>query len=121
MQLGPIKRLIFHVGDMAASKRFYVDLLELKVLYNYDENWYCFDTGQCQLCLSVWRPAAADGEALRNDEDTICFEVPDVPAAREALLAKGIRVGEVEEVGENAWVAKFRDPDGRMLMLESVG
>ena len=121
MQLGPIKRLIIHVGDMAASLHFYEDVMGCSLVDDYNENWNCLNTGQCQLCLSAWRPAGADGDALRNVEDILCFAVPDVPAAREALLAKGIKVGEVENVGEDAWIAKFRDPDGRALMLESEG
>ena len=121
MKVGPIKRIIIHVRDFEESSKFYGDLMGFEVDYTIGENWVCFKTGQALLCLMGDRRGWEDRVLTGGSEDTICFEVEDVAVARDALREKGIKVGEVESVGENAWVAKFRDPDGRMLIIENAG
>lgn len=102
MKIGPINRLIIHVRDSAESSRFYGELLGFEVDYTIGENWVCYNTGQAQLCLMGNRAGWEDRVPAGGSEDTICFEVEDVAVARDALREKGVKVGEVESVGENA-------------------
>jgi len=46
----------------------------------------------------------------------VTFETPDIREEVEALRAKGVAVGEIEQVA-NGLLAPFSDPDGNQLML----
>lgn len=46
--------------------------------------------------------------------------VPDLAAAREELLGRGIAVGEVDDLGGGVRLARFTDPDGNSLLLQQM-
>ena len=46
--------------------------------------------------------------------------VADIKAAREELLARGVDVGEVTDVGGGVLYAGFSDPDGNSLTLQEM-
>ncbi len=46
--------------------------------------------------------------------------VPDIAAARAELAARGVDVGEVQDVGGGVRYAGLRDPDGNTLTLQEM-
>lgn len=53
--------------------------------------------------------------------DTPTFVVPDIAAARQALIDKGVDVGPIQTVPDNVQLAFFKDPDGNELGLRQNG
>jgi len=60
--------------------------------------------------------------------------VPDIVAARSELVARGVKVGEVQHIADGGWMpgphpdredymsfAEFADPDGNLWVLQEVG
>ncbi|MBL8057355.1 MAG: VOC family protein [Anaerolineales bacterium] len=111
--------VIVYVRDMARAVAFYRDGLGLRVTYpagraDYGgEPWVTLDTGACVLALH-----AGGGEPGASPAK-IVFGVADVHAARAALLAWGIRLGEVRPAAPGVWVCDGRDPDGNPFALEA--
>jgi hypothetical protein len=84
------------------------------------ENWAVFEAGQVALCLhGPWEGMPFEQTSLGRSPDELCFIVPDVRAAREALIERGIAVAKPHSPGPGLLVAEFADPDGRRLALES--
>jgi predicted enzyme related to lactoylglutathione lyase len=46
--------------------------------------------------------------------------VADIEAARAELVARGVDVSDIEDVGGGVLYASFRDPDGNMLLLQEM-
>ena len=66
--------------------------------------------------LSFWEPEREDLPFVAN-EAGVALRVPDVPAARAELEAKGVEfVAETWDSGVCHFAA-FRDPDGNVLIL----
>ena len=105
------------VTDMERSIRFYGDTLGLP-RESETEGWPEFRLGE-NVSLYLIDPTnigrAFDGPHTAD----IALRVPDVPAAREALEAKGVAFeGDILDTGV-CHMAFFKDPDGNDLMLHS--
>ena len=46
--------------------------------------------------------------------------VPDIETARAEIVARGVEVSPVEDVGGGVLYASFRDPDGNVLLLQEM-
>ena len=46
--------------------------------------------------------------------------VDDIAATRDALLARGVEVGAIDDVGGGVKMARFADPDGNSWLLQEV-
>jgi predicted enzyme related to lactoylglutathione lyase len=46
--------------------------------------------------------------------------VADIEAARAEIVARGVDVSEIEDVGGGVLYASFRDPDGNVLLLQEM-
>lgn len=46
--------------------------------------------------------------------------VPDMTAARDELAARGVEVGDVQDVGGGVKLAELTDPDGNTLLLQEM-
>lgn len=120
MRLGPLIEVILYVRDMATQVAFYRDTLGLDVSYPHDrdsyadEMWVTLATGDCTLALhggatGVPGPAAP----------TIVFQVDDIHAAREALIERGVPMGEIRSAAPGILVCDARDPEGNRFSIES--
>lgn len=118
-KIGQLIEVILYVQDMNAQVAFYRDTLGLAVLYPRGssdfrrEMWVTLGTGQCVLALH-------GGGKRRFGEDApkIVFHADDVNAAREELLAKGVKLGEVRPAAPGVWVCDGIDPEGNKFSLE---
>jgi catechol 2,3-dioxygenase-like lactoylglutathione lyase family enzyme len=112
-------KVIIYVQDMDAQVRFYRDVLGLSIKFpdgldGYrDEFWVEFDSGQCSLVLH-------GGGQKRLGEDTpkLAFEVADIEQARNALMQRGARLGEVREPAPGVKVVDGIDPEGHPFSLD---
>jgi catechol 2,3-dioxygenase-like lactoylglutathione lyase family enzyme len=123
MQLAnKLMMLSMNVGDMAASKAFYVDQLGFEVSTDYrqdDDNWWVTLTlpeGGTTLTLSR---ASVSPESVKSGTLSLYFETSDVDAAHKELNDKGIKVENVQNdlFGPGSGVKWFNavDPDGNAV------
>jgi CBS domain-containing protein len=111
--------VILYVQDMNLMVSFYRDKLGLEVeqpadLADYaQESWVVIGTGACKLALN-----SGGSGRLGEDAPMIVFGVPDIEAARSALLARGVTLEEVFDAGGGVKVVQGRDPEGNPISLE---
>lgn len=125
MELNRIHHVAVIASDYERSKRFYVEVLGLKVVaetYREERDSWKLDLavgGDYQIELFTFpgapeRPSYPEARGLRH----LAFEVDDIDAAAEELRGKGI---EVEAVRVDPVTGKkfvfFSDPDGLPLEL----
>jgi predicted enzyme related to lactoylglutathione lyase len=113
-------RVILYVQDMEAQVRFYRDMLGLSVRFpadldDYsDQFWVEFETGGCTLVLH-----GGGEKRLGQDAPTLSFQVDDAEVARQTLVAKGVKVGEVRSPVPGAHVVDGFDPEGNRFSLDA--
>lgn len=113
-RLGQVAR---SVGDVAASERWYRDVLGLRHLYTFGTLAF-FDMGGTRLMLSQ-----QDGGAAK--ESILYLRVQDIAATHAGLQARGVKFTHAPHLihkhgdGTEEWMAFFEDPDGRPLALMS--
>jgi catechol 2,3-dioxygenase-like lactoylglutathione lyase family enzyme len=103
-------------GDLQAQRRFYRDVLGLREI-DAGEDWIQFDMGEGRtfevLALDPARPQYGERRFQ------VGFEVDDIRAARERLVAEGLEVVSEIEGGDEAgsYWAYFRDPEGNVFEI----
>ena len=101
--------------DFARSVDFYENTLGLRKSKQWgDMPGQEFETGN--LTIAVIQPDAF-GMEYAPIKSPIAFQVPDVPAAREELEAKGVQFPVPTIDSGVCHMAPFLDPDGNALML----
>ncbi|MFM9923828.1 VOC family protein [Variovorax sp. H27-G14] len=125
MQLGRMHHVAIICADYAVSKRFYTELLGLRVVaenYRAARDSYKLDLAlpdgtQIELFSfpdAPARPTRPEAQGLRH----LSFEVQDVQAAADELAAKGVAV---EPLRTDEFTGRrftfFADPDGLPLEL----
>lgn len=114
-KLSQIGVIMLGVKEMARSVAFYRDRLGLAVKMSF-EGFTFLDGGGVTLVLSEGLARAANGPIAGATE--VVFSVPDVRAAHQALLAKGLEFTIApRQVSGPIWAANFRDPDGHGLSV----
>lgn len=116
------------VNDYEACFRFYSDALGLPVLWGDENSRYAeFDVhsstrlaiNQREVMAEALETDTADPQLPHQDRLAVIFEVDDVDATAERLVADGAR--QVMEPRDwTAWgirAAHFRDPDGYLLEI----
>ena len=104
-----LARIILFTAQMDAMSSFYDDVLGLERLTN-EKGWQEFDAGGAQVALHSG-PASPGKKGPK-----IVFYAEDVPAAREALVAKGAKFGKARQ-GEVFCLCDGKDPDGNPIQL----
>ena len=115
LHLGPVGQIARRVKDIDAARQWYGEVLGLKHLYSFGDLAF-FDCGGTRLFLSQ------DGGADQG-ESILYFRVPDIHAAREALMARGAVFTDAPHVihrhadGTEEWMSFFQDNEGRPLAI----
>jgi len=111
--LGPVGQIARTVGDIAAARVWYGEVLGLKHLYSFGDLAF-FDCGGTRLFLSQ---GAVDGQSI------LYFRVADIHATMRELEGRGVKVINAphmihrHEDGTEEWMAFFEDNDGRPLAV----
>lgn len=108
MQL-KLSRVVLFTADMDKMVAFYRDVLGLK-LKTDEKGWKEFDAGGCGIALhsGAARPGARPPK--------LAFDVKDVAATRQALIARGAKMGKVSS-RDGLDPCGGKDPDGNPLSL----
>jgi catechol 2,3-dioxygenase-like lactoylglutathione lyase family enzyme len=99
--------VVVYTQDMARATAFYRDVLGLEPDFE-SEHWTAFRTGTCTFALHAGSEAPDP-----------TFQVADVSAERERLIAAGVEVTEIREPVAGLRVFDARDPDGNRFSIES--
>jgi len=125
MKLNKIHHVAIICSDYQKSKQFYVDILGLKVVeetYRHDRDSYKLDLAiadDYQIELFSFknppeRPSYPEARGLRH----LAFEVDDIHASVQELVAKGIAVEDIRiDPVTNKQFTFFADPDGLPLEI----
>lgn len=121
IELAPsqIGQIAFTVDDVERAVAFYRDKVGLKHLFSAPPAMAFFGCEGVRLMLS--KPEKADGERFKG---AVYFKVPDIQAARDALVARGVQFeAEPRMIAKmpdhELWMGFFRDPDQNLLALMS--
>jgi methylmalonyl-CoA/ethylmalonyl-CoA epimerase len=114
--LSRIGQIAVPVHDVAAATAFYRDVLGMRFLFDAPGLAF-FDCGGVRLMLT--RPESPE---LDHPASILYYQVDDVPAAYEALRARGVVFeGEPHIVHKaedhDLWMAAFRDPAANLLAI----
>ena len=113
-KLGPLAQISRSVRDIKESQAWYADTLGLPHLYTYGTSAF-FDCGGTRLYLQQ--------EAEPKPESILYLRVEDIRTAYDALRARGVAFDSAPHLvhrhpdGTEEWLATFRDPEGRPLMI----
>ena len=105
------------VTDLAVSKNFFENILQLPHLYTFG-NMAFFDCGGSRLML-------AEKEEVNMQESLLYFSVDNITQSWEMMKIQGVEFLQpphkihVHDDGTQEWMAFFEDPDGRPLALMS--
>jgi predicted enzyme related to lactoylglutathione lyase len=103
------------VDDIEAATRFYGEVLGLPRNTKLDhDDWIEFETSN--VTLAVMTPETHDYAFAPLPPSTIALGVPDVAAAKAALEAHGVVVGDVWDSGVCNG-AGLNDPAGNRILL----
>jgi len=103
------------VTDVERAKQFYGETLGLEHEADWRDMGAEFRAGQ--VTIAVFAPEKI-GQTVSKSSTAIALRVPDVAAARAALMEKGVEFhgDEVMDSGV-CHMAVFHDPDGNPLIL----
>jgi catechol 2,3-dioxygenase-like lactoylglutathione lyase family enzyme len=112
--------VLLAISDVQRAEAFYRDTLGIKHLYTFGPLAF-FDCHGTRLMLS----ASDEGANRERMHSVLYFEVPDINAARDELVARGVsfvhepHLIHRHEDGTEEWMAFFNDPDENLLAIMS--
>ncbi|HUE97139.1 MAG TPA: VOC family protein [Longimicrobiaceae bacterium] len=117
--LREIGQIAVPVADLDRAIAFYGDVLGMHFLFRAPPGLAFFDCGGIRLMLNV--PEGGEDSA---DGPVIYYRVANLPAAVEALRARGARFESDPQLiarlpDHELWMAFLEDPDGNLLGLMS--
>jgi len=122
MVVGKLIEVVVYVEDMNRQVYFYRDKIGLSLSYPTGVNdfkdacWVTFETGDCTLALH------AGGKKQQGaDAPKFVFDVSDINQAREELIERGVRLGEIRSPAPGVLVCDGIDPEGNRFSIESKG
>lgn len=117
VRIGGLGQVARSVSDVAASEKWYRDVLGLRHLYTFGTLAF-FDIGGTRLMLAQEKGGA-------DKESILYLRVADIAAAHQSLQQRGLKFTHAPHLihrhadGTEEWMAFFDDPDGRPLALMS--
>lgn len=114
-----IMEVIPYVHDMQAQVGFYRDMLGLAVSYPkpledyHNETWVTLNSGAGTLALH-----SGGQRCLEKDTPMVVFRMADIQMARQALVERGVSIGEIFSAAPGVQVCHFADSEGNPLALD---
>lgn len=115
--------LIIFVQDVDKLKSFYVDILKLEVLEEFESEWLLLGSGNCKIGLhKIGAQYLEEGAApFKFDNNTkVVFEIDeDIHQVRTTLLSEGVSMKEVTTFeGYNYLRCDGEDPEGNVFQIK---
>ena len=110
-----VRRVILFVQDVPKVGAFYRDVLGLPVKISPDDPkaWLEFEAGSCSIALH-----AGGAPSAGRRQPKIVFYAEDVVQVRAELMARGAKLGTVQETGEFRF-CDGKDPEGNPFSISS--
>ncbi len=102
----------YSVRDVPRARAFYSETLGLRPGSSFGDHWIEFDIGNTTFGIGNGEPLGFEPGASTG----AAFEVDDLDAMRERLLASGVEAGEVHEF-PGCRTCFARDPEGNRFAL----
>lgn len=117
IRLDAIGQIAIRARDVARAEAFYRDVLGMEHLFSAPPGLAFFRCGGVRLMLS-----APEGVEFDHPASILYYRVDDVPAAHEALTARGVHFEDEPHVVHRTdtyelWMASFRDSEDNVLAL----
>jgi methylmalonyl-CoA/ethylmalonyl-CoA epimerase len=114
--LTQIGQIAINVQDVERATAFYRDTLGMRFLFAFPGLAF-FDCGGVRLMLS-----RAEDPKFDHPASILYYKVPDIEAAHEALLARGVRFERGPHLvarmpDHELWLADFQDSEENFLAL----
>ena len=115
LNLGTIGQIARTVKDIDDARRWYADVLGLRLLHSFGD-LALFDCGGIRLYLSL-------GENGQESAAILYFRVDDIRSAHATLSARGVEFINAPHMvhrhgdGTEEWMAFFKDNEGRPLAI----
>lgn len=106
-----MRRVMLFVSDVEKVGAFYVEKLGLKVA-GREKGFWDLDAGSCRLALHAT-------SAPQPGRTKLCFFADDVAAARDELVARGVKMGVVKGDAGGLQLCDGKDPDGHVFQLSN--
>lgn len=115
--------IIIFVRDVDALKKFYVGILALEIIVEYQSEWLLLNAGACHIGLHKIGDEYLNkaDETFRVDNNTkLVFEInQDIHTTRKALLDKGVTMQEVKTFENyDFFMCDGEDPEGNVFQLK---
>jgi len=117
----PLHRIIIFVGDVQKCASFYCEVFGFKPLPGGDAGWTELETGGCRLAFHKVGGPKGKSDAPTGGPDNphkIVFFVEDVPAMREAIIARGVKMGKIYNF-ESITFCDGHDPEGHVFQISN--
>ena len=119
--LTPLTRIIIFVADVEQCARFYVEAFGFTVVPSEfgAAEWMELETGGCRLAFHKARGPDGSIDVATGgpmNPHKIVFHAGDVEAARSALLARGVVIGEIRKFGDLI-CCDGQDPEGHVFQI----
>ncbi len=118
-----LETIIIFVQNVDKLKLFYVDILELEILEEWQSEWLLLNAGNCKIGLHKIGEQYLDsstGESKFDNNTKIVFEIEeDINEVRSRLLDKSVLLKEVKTFDNyNYWLCDGEDPEGNVFQLK---
>ncbi len=115
--------IIIFVRDVEALKQFYVGILQLDIIEDYQSEWLLLQAGACNIGLHKIGDEYLKtmSEAFKVENNTkLVFEInEDIHALRQTLLDKGVAMREIKTFeGYDFYMCDGEDPEGNVFQLK---
>lgn len=118
MHIDQLNHVALHVHDLAASVRFYREVLGLREIprpaFGFDGAW--FGIGADQELHLIARPAKEEPYTVPRERH-FAFRVADIEAAAAHLRQRGVDFQPPKPRPDGAMQIFLRDPDGHVIEL----
>jgi catechol 2,3-dioxygenase-like lactoylglutathione lyase family enzyme len=107
------------VSNMDRAVHFYTDVLGLKLVYRFGDDWASVEVGK-GLTIGL-HPLSAKAQAGGSGGMSIGLELSGkIEDAIDKLKSKGVHFGEIIDDDKAGRFAHFHDPDGNSLYLAQL-
>lgn len=115
--------IVVYVNNISNLKPFYLGVLKLQIVEEYEAEWLLLKAGNCNIGLhrmgEQYRVDIPDGYKFDNNTKLV-FEIDEnINQFREYLLANNVMVREIKTFDNyNFWLFDGEDPEGNVFQIK---